>query len=556
MPPNAEASLDLFALSMGLFGGLALFLFGLDQLSEGLKQAAGDRLKTLLTRLTANRFLGVLTGALVTGILNSSSVTTVLVVGFVTAGIMSLPQSVAVIMGANIGSTVTAQLLAFNVSAYALLPVAVGFFMLFAGKRGATRYWGMMLMGLGLVFYGMGVMGDAMKPLRSYEPFVQALAAMERPLYGILAGALFTALVQSSAATVGLAIAMASEGLLSLHAGIALALGANIGTCATALLASLGKPVEAVRAATVHVTFNVLGVALWLPFIGVLAKLAIAVSPSSPDLDGTARLAAEVPRQIANANTLFNVLNTLFFIGFTGWFARITTRLVPDRRKEQAVVRPKFLDPSALDVPTVALEQVRQELGHVGERLQTMLHVFSQGAEAGDRNTLASLSTHRNHVTTLENAILEFLTRLRERATTRTESETQSDLMTAAVQFSAIGDLIVDELAGVTEAVLSKPSLAMKLKHAAQSELYQAIHRAVGMVTEAVRRRDTGAAKEVEAMSPQIRHLADEVMSRLVEGWNASDPGSLEDLRLQTALVGNVRQIFTLTKRIARTVSG
>ena len=241
MAPNAEASLDLFTLSMGLFGGLALFLFGLDQLSEGLKQAAGDRLQTLLTRLTATRFLGVLTGALVTGVLNSSSVTTVLVVSFVTAGIMSLPQSVAVIMGANIGSTVTAQLLAFNVSAYALLPVAVGFFMLFAGKMGGIRSWGMMLMGLGLVFYGMGVMGDAMKPLRSYEPFVRALAAMERPLYGIIAGAIFTALVQSSAATVGLAIAMASESLLSLHAGVALALGANIGTCATALIASLGK---------------------------------------------------------------------------------------------------------------------------------------------------------------------------------------------------------------------------------------------------------------------------------------------------------------------------
>ena len=556
MPPSAEASLDWFALSMGLFGGLALFLFGLDQLSEGLKQAAGDRLKMLLTRLTANRFLGVLTGALVTGVLNSSSVTTVLVVGFVTAGIMSLSQSVAVIMGANIGSTVTAQLLAFNVSAYALLPVAVGFFMSFAGKRGATRYWGTMLMGLGLVFYGMGVMGDTMKPLRSYEPFVQVLATMDRPLYGILAGVLFTALVQSSAATVGLAIAMASEGLLSLDAGIALALGANIGTCATALLASIGKPVEAVRAATVHVMFNVLGVVLWLPFIGVLATLATAISPSSPDLDGTARLAAEVPRQIANANTLFNVLNTLFFIGFTGWFARITTRLVPDRRKEQVAVRPKFLDPSALDVPTVALEQVRQELGHVGERLQTMLHVFGRGAEAGDRNALASLSMHRTDLATLDNAILEFLSRLRERAMTRTDSKTQSDLMTAAVQLSAIGDLIVDELASAAEAVLSKPYLAVKLKHATTSELYQAIHRAVAMVTEAVRRRDTGAAKEVEAMSPQIRRLADEVMARLVEGWNASAPESVEDLRLQTALVDNVRQIFTLTKRIARTVSG
>jgi phosphate:Na+ symporter len=273
-------------------------------------------------------------------------------------------------------------------------------------------------------------------------------------------------------------------------------------------------------------------------------------------LDGTARLAAEVPRQIANANTLFNVLNTLFFIGFTGWFARITTRLVPDRRKEQVVVRPKFLDPSALDVPTVALEQVRQELGHVGERLQTMLHVFGRGVEAGDRNALASLSMHRTELATLDNAILEFLSRLREGAMTITDSKTQSDLMTAAVQFSAIGDLIVDELVSVAEAVLSKPYLAVKLKHATTSELYQMIHRAIAMVTEAVRRRDTVAAKEVEAMSPQIRRLADALMARLVEGWNASVPESVEDLRLQTALVDNVRQIFTLTKRIARTISG
>ena len=193
-----------------------------------MKKAAGDTLKTLLTRLTSNRFLGALTGALVTGILNSSSVTTVLVVGFVTAGVMSLGQSVAVIMGANIGSTVTAQILAFNLSAYALLPVAVGFFMLFAGKRDALRHWGMMLMGLGLVFYGMGIMSDAMKPLRFHPPFLRALAGMEQPLYGILAGAVFTGLVQSSAATVGIAITLASEGLLTLPAGIALALGANL----------------------------------------------------------------------------------------------------------------------------------------------------------------------------------------------------------------------------------------------------------------------------------------------------------------------------------------
>jgi len=556
MPPSDEVSLPWFMLSMGLFGGLALFLFGLDQLSEGLKHVAGDRLKTLLTRLTSNRFLGVLTGALVTGVLNSSSVTTVLVVGFVTAGIMSLSQSIAVIMGANIGSTVTAQLLAFNVSAYALLPVAVGFFLWFAARRGSTRYWGMMLMGVGLVFYGMGVMGDAMKPLRAYEPFVQALTMMERPLYGIIAGMVFTALIQSSAATVGLAIAMASEGLLTLDAGIALALGANIGTCATALLASLGKPVEAVRAATVHITFNILGVLLWLPFIGVLAKLAVFVSPSSPNLEGAARLAAEVPRQIANANTLFNLLNTAFFIGFIGWFAQITTRLVPDRKRPQDEVRPKYLDPAVLDVPAVALEQVRQELGHVGERLQAMLHIFGRGAESGDPSVLATLATHRTDLATLDDAILEFLSRLRERTMTATDSRTQSDLMTAAVQFQAIGDLIGDDLAGAAETALARPRLAAKLTHAATSDLYKAVQRALALVTEAVRRQDAGPARELEGMSPQIRRLADEVMARLVEGWTAGGPESVEDLRLQTALVDSVRQIFTLAKRVSRTVSG
>jgi len=230
----------------------------------------------------------------------------VLVVGFVTAGVMTLSQSVGVIMGANVGSTVTAQVLAFNLSAYALAPIAIGFFTMFLGKRERVRQYGMMLMGLGLVFFGMGIMSDGMEPLRSYPPFIKVLATMERPALGILAGALFTALVQSSAATMGIAIALASEGLLSLSGGLALALGANIGTCATALLAAIGKPTMAVRAAVVHLIFNVVGTLLWLPLLSLLADWAVRISPAAPELSGVARAAADVPRQLANANTLFN----------------------------------------------------------------------------------------------------------------------------------------------------------------------------------------------------------------------------------------------------------
>ena len=274
------ASIDWFKLVMGLFGGLALFLFGIDQMSNGLKAVAGDRMATMLGGMTKNRFIGAITGAFVTAILNSSSVTTVLVVGFITAGIMTLSQSIGVIMGANIGSTMTAQIVAFNVTQYAMLPIAIGFGMIFFGKTEKMKHGGAMLFGLGLLFGGMGVMSDAMYPLRTYPPFLELMTKLENPLLGILVGAVFTGLVQSSAATTGIAIVMASEGLMSLPAGIGLALGANIGTCVTAILAALGKPVAARQAAAAHIVFNIVGVLIWWPFIDQLAQLATMVSPS------------------------------------------------------------------------------------------------------------------------------------------------------------------------------------------------------------------------------------------------------------------------------------
>jgi len=463
---------------------------------------------------------------------------------------MSLAQSVAVIMGANIGSTVTAQLLAFNVSAYALLPVAVGFFMLFAGKRAALRHWGMIVMGLGLVFYGMGVMSDAMKPLRSHEPFVQALARMENPILGILGGALFTGLVQSSAATVGLAIAMASEGLLTLPAGIALALGANIGTCVTALLAALGKPTEAVRAAAVHVGFNILGVAVWLPFLGLLAKLAVAISPTQVQLEASARLAAEVPRQIANANTLFNVVNTALFIGFTGWFARVATKLVPAREKQTALITPKFLDRAALSVPAVALEQVREELGRLGEIVRAMLIELPGATTLVSAKELAEIQQRAKHVQELESAILDFLSRIRQGTLTQAESETHVALMNATAHLRSVADIISDDLVAVAQAATGKPSL--QLDRAVVSELYRKVQQAVEVAVRAVQQTDTRAAEAVLAMSPEVRQCADELMSRLAMSFDASNPEAPATLRLQTSFVDSLRQIFTLAKRIAR----
>ena len=381
-------------MGMKLYGGLALFLFGMEQMSDSLKAVAGDRMKDILAKLTANRFMGAITGAFVTAIIQSSSVTTVLVVGFISAGLMSMAQSIGIIMGANIGTTITAQIVAFKVTKAALLMIGVGFTMLFGSKKESIKHYGTMLMGLGLVFFGMSVMSDAMSPLRTYQPFLDLMIQMESPLVGILVAAAFTGLIQSSSATTGIVIVMASQGFITLPAGIALAFGANIGTCVTALLASIGKPREAVRAAVVHIGFNVAGVLIWVFFIDYLAQFVTSFSPSHPELSGVDRLGAETPRQIANAHTIFNIANTLIFIGFTTQFARLVEWLVPDAPLDETkvlTVRAKYLDEVLLTTPALALDRVRLEVLHMGEKVENMLKSIMPAIISGDSKALQAV---------------------------------------------------------------------------------------------------------------------------------------------------------------------
>jgi phosphate:Na+ symporter len=548
-------SVEWFTLLMGLFGGLALFLGGLEILSEGMKLAAGEALKHVLTQLTANRFLGALTGAFVTGVLNSSSVTTVLVVGFVTAGVMTLAQSVGVIMGANIGSTITAQILAFNVSQYALVPLAAGFFMFFAGKKEQLKHYGMMIMGLGLVFYGMGLMSDAMSPLRNYEPFIEILKRMESPALGLLAGAVFTGLVQSSAATVGIAIAMASEGLLSLPAGIALALGANIGTCVTALMAALGKPAEAVRAAVIHVMFNVLGVLIWIAFIPVLADVAVWISPSNPELEGTARMAAELPRQIANANTLFNLVNTLIFIGFTAFFARLAERLVPAKPEmTELIIKPKYLDEAVLKAPSLALERVRLELGRIAEITEQMLKDWPLAVRNRDQGKLDEIAKRDDQVDALETAILEYLSSIRQHLLTEQESIDHQALMTMTITLERIADVIEIDLTELAKQYFkiehesSEPTLRLL------RGIYEAVVKAVSHTVKAIRDNDQTSAEEVMKMNNEIKRFGDEMLARRSERLGRKESRYLTAARIDMSLVDKMLRIYSLAKRIAREV--
>jgi len=548
---------DWLQLGLGLFGGLALFLAGLQSLSEGMKKAAGQAMTTVLAQLTTNRFMGALTGAFVTGVLNSSTVTTLLVVGFISGGMMTLAQSVGVIMGANIGSTVTAQLLAFDLSAYSLGPVAIGFFMLFTAKRDQVKYYGMMIMGIGLVFYGMGLMSDAMTPLRSYQPFLDILESLERPMAGIIAGAVFTAIVQSSAATVGIAIAMASEGLLALPAGITLALGANIGTAVTTAIMGImsSKSTDAVRASVVHVVFNVVGVLVWLPLIWLLVDIAVWISPSSPELDVLARAGAEVPRQIANANTFFNVINTMLFIGFAGWFARLAERLVPERKPRAGVIiEPEFLNEAALVSAPIALQQVRLELGRVGDIAVGMLQDIIPAFRERDMQSINDIARRDDEIDILEEEILRYLGNIRKGTLSEQDSLNFQGLMIATDNFESLADVIETDLVSIARKAADLNLKASEKTRALMMEVYDTVLKSVELTVQAIRDNDQHAAESVLLLKNIIRDNSESLLTRKANRLATDDQDYLKLVQLQMSFVDQMRRIYSLTKRIAKVV--
>ncbi len=549
-----DAGINWFQLGMGLFGGLALFLAGLDMLSEGLKKAAGETLKLLLSKLTTNRFMGTITGAFVTGVLNSSSVTTVLVVSFITAGTMTLSQSVGVIMGANIGSTVTAQLLAFNLSAYALLPIAIGFFMSFTAKQEKVEYYGMMLMGIGLVFFGMGIMSDAMIPLRSYEPFIEFLKSMESPVIGLLAGAIFTGLVQSSAATVGIAIAMASEGLLSLPAGIALALGANIGTCVTVMLAAIGKPVEAKRAAIVHVMFNVMGALIWIMFIPQLAEIAVMISPGAAEISHSEQ-ASLIPRQIANANTLFNIINTILFIGFTGWFAQLAIRLAPaPPEKTDILIEAKYLYEDSIESPTLALEETRMELNRMGGIIYEMLLDLRPAIENHDRDLLKSIVLMSDKVNMLESLIFQFLSKIRKEDLTEKESHDHQTLMTAAINLRNLSDVIKGDMVEVISFFIANNHRASDITQELFQEFYQDVCWTVDNAVKAIGKNDQQAAEFVVNKKTDMKRYVNKILSRKSSHLGSQVKSYIKMAHMEISLMQNMYQLYFFSNRVAEVV--
>ncbi|MDW7651928.1 MAG: Na/Pi cotransporter family protein [Bacillota bacterium] len=410
-----------------LVGGLGLFLFGMQLMASGMQKAAGDRLRRILEVLTSNPVVAAITGIVVTVLVQSSSTTTVMVVGFANAGLMTLHQAVGTILGANIGTTITAQIVSFKVQGLVFPAIGIGAVLNFFGKRRTYKYIGQAILGFGILFLGMTTMSDGMKPLREMQFFTDMMASFGlTPILGILIGAAFTALVQSSSAATGLIIAMTLQEILPLNAAIALILGTNIGTCITALLASIGASLSARRAAIAHITFNVVGVLFALILFG----------PFTAFIEGTA---ATVTRQAANAHTIFNVVSTLLVLPFFKYFVSLITYLVPG--EEIALeMGPKFLDKRILKTPSVAVGGVRQECLRMAGLAREMVGEALQVFIRNDRKLMQHVLQKEDLVDSLEKEITIYLAELAQHSLTIEQSQQVSGLMHAVNDLERIGD--------------------------------------------------------------------------------------------------------------------
>ncbi|MBF0623019.1 MAG: Na/Pi cotransporter family protein [Magnetococcales bacterium] len=553
--------INFFFLTIHLLGGLTIFLYGMEMMSNALKMVAGDRMKTILAKLTSNRIMGLLTGTFVTSIIQSSSVTTVMLVGFVSAGLMSLTQAMGVILGADIGTTVTTQIVAFKVTKYAALFITTGFLMMFVGKSENMRQYGNLVMGLGMIFFGMGEMSQAMSPLRDYAPFLEVMQNVSNPAIGILVAAAFTGLIQSSSATMGVVVVLAMQGLITLEGGIALALGANIGTCVTAGLATIGKPREAVRVAVAHVTFKIAGVLLLVGFIEPFAAFVRDISPiAEADVTGTqAILAAEVPRQVANAHTLFNIGLALVFLPFTDLFVRFCVWVVPDKRDVAEALpgsvgfRPKYLDDTLLTTPTFALSMVRREIHDVAHMLEKMLHEVLDAVVAGDMEKMKALSHQDDQIDALYHHITRYLSKI---GSHDLPAKAASDVISATsviIELEHIGDVIENNFHHLAN-VRNKEGVELDQEEIRELEIYhQAVVFAFQSAVSAFIADDRLAAQRVFNLKGKIASMDTRIHTRqLLNMREASNETQLASFTLNTDIRENLRRIFYYAKRIAK----
>ncbi|NLK01093.1 MAG: Na/Pi cotransporter family protein [Clostridia bacterium] len=416
-------------IALPLLGGLALFLYGIGIMGEGLQRIAGDRMRKILEVLTGLPLVGVLVGAAVTSIIQSSSATTVMVVGFVNTGLMTLRQAISVIMGANIGTTITAQLIAFKLTDYVLPIIALGFGLYFISKNRQIKYLGYVILGFGILFLGLNTMSDAMFPLRSSQKFTDFILMFgTKPLLGLLTGVIITIMIQSSSATIGILMALSTQGLLPLETAIPILLGDNIGTCITAMLASIGTSLSAKRAALAHVCFNVVGAIIFLLFLPLFKNLVLAFSPPG-----------DIARQIANAHTSFNVVNTLLFLPLIGFLETLVTSIIPG--EETTVKRgPVFLDDRFLGSPSIALSLAMKEVTRMANFCRKNIQYSMEAFFENDLEPIKKVYEYEEIIDDLEKEVTFYMTKIAQHSMTPYLSDKHGGILHALNDLERIGD--------------------------------------------------------------------------------------------------------------------
>ncbi len=540
-------------LGIGMLGGLAFMLYGIEKMGNALKVIAGDKMKQVMWRLTSNRFTGLMTGAFITAVVQSSTVTTVLLVGFISTRLMSLAQSIGVILGADIGTTLTAQILAFDVSEYALAPVFIGFIILFFSKKEKIAQFGHAVMGVGLIFFGISLMSQSMYPLRSFEPFLDIMATLSSPIYGIAAGAVFTALTNSSAATLAVVISLASQGLLTLEVGIALTLGANIGTCLTAGMAAIGKNRDAVRAASAHILFKVLGVLILLPFLHLFAEFIIHISPSATEgLDGVQALANTVPRQVANAHTFFNVGIALLFLPFTTHFAQFLTWAIPDKPLDTKEIQPIFLDAFLLSTPMLALQASRSELSRMGDEVLAMYDHLIPALLHGSQDDLKAVAKLDDDVDSLYAHIVTYLGKISQHNMTEKQANEMLGLTYATHHMESIGDVIEVNLVAIGRNRLQHAVVISPESEKVLLTIVQVCHRAIKDSIRSITDLDREAAQRVIDMKKEFKSIESKAKKHLTKRLGSRDKNRLNNFTVEMDIIDKLQRIYFHSARLSK----
>ena len=425
---------------LGLLGGLALFLYGMQMMSNGLEAAAGNRMKKILEKLTANRFLGVVVGAVITAVIQSSSATTVMVVGFVNSGMMTLQQAVWIIMGANVGTTITGQLIALDVGAIAPLFAFIGVAFIVFLKNEKLHHYGKIIAGLGILFIGMDMMSPAMVPLRESETFVNIITRFSNPVLGILAGAIFTAIIQSSSASVGILQALASSGVIGLPQAVYVLFGQNIGTCITAVLASIGTSRVAKRTTIIHLLFNIIGTTLFT-IICILTPFTTLVEGFTPN---------NVSAQIANMHTIFNITTTILLIPFGTYLAKLATRILPDLPKERDdVMHLEYIQPfipienrgeTKIGISAIAITAIRNELIRMTQMTRENVGLSFDAVHDNNLALVEDVRNREEYIDYLNKEISKYISRMLVKERNPKDSQYMSALFKVCGNLERIGD--------------------------------------------------------------------------------------------------------------------